>query len=29
MLSWRLHHADRTLTGWSASPEGLIDRSAA
>jgi arylsulfatase A-like enzyme len=29
MLSWRLHHADRTLTGWSASPEGLVDRSAA
>lgn len=29
MLSWRLHHADRTLTGWSASPDGLVDRSAA
>ena len=29
MLSWRLHHADRTLTGWSASPQGLVDRSAA
>ena len=29
MLSWRLHHADRTLTGGSASPEGLVDRSAA
>ncbi len=29
MLSWRLHHAERTLTGWSASPEGLVDRSAA
>ena len=26
MLSWRLHHADRTLTGYSASPEGLISR---
>jgi arylsulfatase A-like enzyme len=26
MLSWRLHHADRTLTGYSASPQGLIDR---
>ena len=29
MQSWRLHHADRTLTGWSASPDGLVDRSAA
>ncbi len=26
MLTWRLHHADRTLTGYSASPEGLVDR---
>ena len=26
MLSWRLHHADRTLTGYSASPHGLVDR---
>jgi len=26
MLSWRLHHVDRTLTGYSASPEGLVDR---
>ena len=26
MLSWRLHHADRTLTGYSASPTGLVDR---
>ena len=26
MLSWRLHHADRTLTGYSASPEGLVAR---
>jgi arylsulfatase A-like enzyme len=26
MLSWRLHHADRTLTGYSASPQGLVDR---
>ena len=26
MLSWRLHYADRTLTGYSASPEGLLDR---
>lgn len=26
MLSWRLHYADRTLTGYSASPEGLVDR---
>jgi arylsulfatase A-like enzyme len=26
MLSWRLHHADRTLTGYSASPQGLIDQ---
>ncbi len=29
MLSWRLHHADRTLTGYSASPQGLIDRRSA
>jgi arylsulfatase A-like enzyme len=27
MLSWRLHYADRTLTGYSASPQGLVDRS--
>ena len=26
MLSWRLRYADRTLTGYSASPEGLVDR---
>ena len=26
MLTWRLHYADRTLTGYSASPAGLIDR---
>ena len=26
MLTWRLHYADRTLTGYSASPEGLVDR---
>jgi arylsulfatase A-like enzyme len=26
MLSWRLHHADRTLTGYTATPEGLISR---
>jgi arylsulfatase A-like enzyme len=26
MLSWRLHYADRTLTSYSASPEGLLDR---
>jgi arylsulfatase A-like enzyme len=24
MLSWRIHHADRTLTGYSSSPEGLL-----
>ena len=24
MLSWRLHHADRTLTGYSSSPKGLL-----
>jgi arylsulfatase A-like enzyme len=29
MLSWRLHYADRTLTGYSASPEGLVDRRSA
>ena len=29
MLTWRLHHADRTLTGYSASPEGLVDRRSA
>jgi len=27
MLSWRLRHADRRLTHWSASPVGLIERS--
>jgi len=26
MLSWRLHHADRTLTGYTATPEGLLSR---
>jgi arylsulfatase A-like enzyme len=26
MLSWRLRYVDRTLTGYSASPEGLVDR---
>ena len=26
MLSWRLHHAERTLTGYSATPRGLISR---
>ncbi|MBM3222259.1 MAG: alkaline phosphatase family protein [Candidatus Tectomicrobia bacterium] len=26
MLTWRLHYADRTLTGYSSSPEGLVDR---
>jgi arylsulfatase A-like enzyme len=26
MLTWRLHYADRTLTGYSASPEGLVER---
>ena len=26
MLSWRLHYADHTLTGYSASPEGLVER---
>jgi hypothetical protein len=29
MLSWRLHHADRTVTGCSAAPQELVDRSAA
>lgn len=29
MLSWRLQHADRTLTGYSASPTGLVDRRSA
>lgn len=24
MLSWRMHYAERTLTGYSASPDGLI-----
>jgi arylsulfatase A-like enzyme len=26
MLNWRLQHADRTLTGYAASPEGLVCR---
>ena len=26
MLSWRLYYADRTLTDYSASPQGLVDR---
>jgi hypothetical protein len=26
MLDWRLRHADRTLTGYGASPEGLLSR---
>ena len=26
MLSWRLAHADRRLTGYTASPDGLIER---
>jgi arylsulfatase A-like enzyme len=26
MLNWRLQHADRTLTGYAASPDGLISR---
>lgn len=26
MLSWRLRHADKRLTGYSASPDGLIER---
>ncbi|MDI1269145.1 MAG: alkaline phosphatase family protein [Polaromonas sp.] len=26
MLNWRLLHADRTLTGYAASPEGLLSR---
>jgi hypothetical protein len=26
MLSWRLNHAERTLTGYSATPNGLISR---
>jgi hypothetical protein len=25
MLSWRMQHAERTLTGYSATPEGLIE----
>ena len=29
MLSWRLRYADRTLTGYSASPQGLVDRRSA
>jgi arylsulfatase A-like enzyme len=29
MLSWRLRHADRTLTGYSASPTGLVKRHSA
>ena len=24
MLSWRIHHTERTLTGYSSSPEGLL-----
>ena len=24
MLSWRIHHAERTLTGYSSSPDGLL-----
>jgi arylsulfatase A-like enzyme len=26
MLDWRLRHADRTLTGYAASPQGLRSR---
>ena len=26
MLNWRLHYAERTLTGYSSSPNGLLDR---
>lgn len=26
MLNWRLLHAERTLTGYAASPEGLLSR---
>ena len=26
MLSWRMRHAERTLTGYSASPTGLVNR---
>ena len=26
MLNWRLKHADRTLTGYAATPEGLVSR---
>lgn len=26
MLSWRMRHAERTLTGFAASPEGLVSR---
>jgi hypothetical protein len=26
MLNWRLKHADKTLTGYAASPEGLKER---
>jgi hypothetical protein len=26
MLSWRLSHADRTLTGYRATPQGLQER---
>jgi arylsulfatase A-like enzyme len=26
MLSWRLRHAERTLTGYAASPDGLVIR---
>lgn len=26
ILNWRLKHADRTLTGYAATPEGLVSR---
>jgi len=26
MLDWKLSHADRTLTGYAASPAGLVSR---
>jgi hypothetical protein len=29
MLSWRLRYTDRTLTGYSASPNGLVNRRSA
>ncbi|MBT5665203.1 MAG: alkaline phosphatase family protein [Rhodospirillaceae bacterium] len=28
MLNWRLHYAERTLTGYIATPDGLLDRRA-